>query len=61
MDRNDLDKNRTETPPPSYDEALAISSNGDNLYVALPDGATAVAASEEVTYSVSADSQRTHV
>ena len=42
----DSDKNRTETPPPSYDEALAISSNNpDNLFVNLPpsqDGAVAL-------------------
>lgn len=42
---DDSDKNRTETPPPSYDEALAISSNNpDNLFVNLPpqDGAVAL-------------------
>ena len=42
---DDRDKNRTETPPPSYDEALAISSNNpDNLFVNLPpqDGAVAL-------------------
>ena len=36
----EANKNRTETPPPSYDEALAISSmisqqNNDPLYVNL--------------------------
>ena len=40
----DSDKNRTETPPPSYDEALAISSNNpDNLFVNLPPAEGAVA------------------
>ena len=35
IDDDGSDKNRTETPPPSYDEALAISNN-DNLFVNLP-------------------------
>ena len=35
LDDDGSDKNRTETPPPSYDEALAISNN-DNLFVNLP-------------------------
>lgn len=61
------DKNRSETPPPSYDEALAISSGlSDNLYVSLPpssldniDGAASLTA--EIQHNHSSFTARTHV
>ena len=34
------DKNRSETPPPSYDEALAINTQAPENPLHPPDGAT---------------------